>query len=688
VAEVAKAYVTLIPQAKGFGRATDSAIGGELDGAGKRGGKRFGGGMVAGVKGFMGPLAAVIGGAAVLGAFNNLTGLASDFNETINKSQVIFGKQAGAMEKWASGAAKNLGLSQSKALAAAAGFGDMFSQIGFGGKAAADMSQQVVQAAADLGSFSNLDTADVSDRIAAAFRGEYDSLQAVIPNINAARVEQEALATTGKKSAKSLTAQEKAAAVLAIVQKDGARAMGDFSRTSDGAANKAKIQAARWEDLRTKFGGVLLPLKQLALDGFGLLITGLEKLGPILSKAGEFFSPLVTAAKDAFSSLTAGGGGLGSLLPTLTSLGKSIASQIVPTFQRFAAFVTTTLIPALKAVGQYVITKVVPIFTKVAQIIATQVVPIIGSLARFFIGTLVPAIFAIYTSVASKLKPVFDALVTAIMTQVLPTVQSLLAKFREWLPTIQKVITVVVAVVGWVLKLAAAILAKVLPIVIKFAVFLLVNMVKAVAAVIGIIIKIIGKVIDFGIAVVGAVKKVAEFVKGVKDKFGDALTYVKGIPGKITSALGDLGSLLLHAGEELMRGLARGIGNLASAPVDAVKGVASRIKGLFGGSPVEWGPLLGWNNGGAGKNLIGLLAKGLEATGPVDRAMLGLASGIAATPLVPPLSVPRPSPLEPATSRAGRDPIDYDRLAQAMSRVQMSVPVSSLNRAVLGRTTL
>ena len=46
------------------------------------------------------------------------------------------------------------------------------------------------------------------------------------------------MAATGKTVASELTAAEKATAVMAIVTADGARAMGDFSRTSDGAANQ------------------------------------------------------------------------------------------------------------------------------------------------------------------------------------------------------------------------------------------------------------------------------------------------------------------------------------------------------------------------------------------------------------------------------------------------------------------
>lgn len=184
---------------------------------------------------------------------------ASDLNETLSAAEAIFGDQVGAMEKWSKSATTSLGLSQSAALDAATGFGDMFQQLGFTGDQASTMSQDVLQMSADLGSFRNLDTGDVLDKISGAMRGEYDSLQALIPNINAARVEQEALAATGKDSAKELTAQEKAAATLAIIHQDGAAAMGDFAKTADSAANQQKTLTAQLEEQQAKLGQQLLP---------------------------------------------------------------------------------------------------------------------------------------------------------------------------------------------------------------------------------------------------------------------------------------------------------------------------------------------------------------------------------------------------------------------------------------------
>lgn len=286
--EVATAWVTLLPSFKGGA----SAISSEIDQPATAAGKSAGGKFSKGFGGAIGGLGTMVAGTMAVGAVTDFFGSAiagaSDLNETVNKSRTIFGAQAADIEKWAGSAATTMGLSKQAALDAAAGFGDMFSQIGFAGDEAAKMSQDVVQMSADLGSFNNLPTEDVAGRLSAAFRGEYDSLQALIPNINAARVEQEALSATGKKSASELTAQEKAAAVLAIVHSDGARAAGDFAKTSDGLANKQKTLSAKMADLKAKAGDALLPaLEKLA--GVG------EKVIDFITENASVIGPLVVA---------------------------------------------------------------------------------------------------------------------------------------------------------------------------------------------------------------------------------------------------------------------------------------------------------------------------------------------------------------------------------------------------------
>lgn len=512
----------------------------------------------------------------VLGGLNSMISGASDLNETVNKSSVIFGKNAKGIDSWAKGAATSMGLSREQALNAAAGFGDMFSQIGFSGDAAAKMSKGVVQMSADLGSFNNIGTDDVAQRISAAFRGEYDSLQTLIPNINAARVEQEAMATTGKKNAKELTAQEKAAAVLAIVNKDGSRAMGDFARTSDGVANKQKILSARMADARAKFGALLLPVKSFIIDG-------LMKVLSFAPKVGAAIGGMVTTVKGWF----AGGGEGGPFSGFLTAL-KTIPARVQAFVAGVVAFITPFL-PQIRAI----FTQVTGVVTTAMQLVWTVVKLVITGVMAFWnaFGTqIVATTRVIFGAILGVIRPAL-ALIQAIIKTVMAIVKG------DWSGAWDGIKAILAAAWSLIKGIITGALA-----VIKSVLSTAWSIIKAAAG-----------------AAWDAVKSVTSAAwdrikSAVSAGVDAAVEFVKGLPGKALAALGDLGSMLWNAGASLIQGLIDGIMSKVRAVTDAVSGIASKIKGFFGGSPVEEGPLLSWNNGGAGKRLGGMLAEGLDAS--------------------------------------------------------------------------
>src|SRR5690606_34988270 len=63
----------------------------------------------------------------------------------------------------------------------------------------------------------------------------------------------------------------------------------------------------------------------------------------------------------------------------------------------------------------------------------------------------------------------------------------------------------------------------------------------------------------------------------VVSKATEVITWVKSLPGKIKNALGNLGTLLVSAGRDLINGLINGIKSMVSKAVDAVKNVASSV---------------------------------------------------------------------------------------------------------------
>src|SRR6266511_2242801 len=201
---------------------------------------------------------------------------ASELNETMSKTDAVFGTSAGNIHDWAKGAVDSMGLSRNAAETAAGSLGLIFTQMGTGSKAAAGMSEKWVQLASDIGSFNNADPTEVLDAMQGATRGEYDALQKYVPTISAAAVQHEALAMTGKHSADELTAHDNLLAVQKIMFEQTTKAQGDFARTGDQNANSQKKASAAMENAQAALGKGLLPVMTLGAQV-------MERLGKIMS---------------------------------------------------------------------------------------------------------------------------------------------------------------------------------------------------------------------------------------------------------------------------------------------------------------------------------------------------------------------------------------------------------------------
>lgn len=297
-----------------------------------------------------------------------------------------------------------------------------------------------------------------------------------------------------------------------------------------------------------------------------------------------------------------------------------IKAQFLPVLQQVANTFLTVIVPALTSFVGYVASALMPIFLKVAGIITGQVIPIITSLATFFLTRLFPAISQIVTAVAQNLKPIFDQLVATFQSRVLPAIQSLLGKFQEAQPTIQRVALVVVQVIGKVLEFAAAILGKVVPAAIRLVGFLLGNIIPAIGSVIGAVVKIVGKMLDFGGALIGAGKSVADFATKVGNKISEVVTFFITLPIKIGNALAGLPGQLLSIGGNIVAGLANGIRAGAGRVLDAVQSlinlIPKKMRSFFGiASPSKLTTILGEYIGDG-------LAKGLtNSSRKVTKAM-------------------------------------------------------------------
>lgn len=109
---------------------------------------------------------------------------------------------------------------------------------------------------------------------------------------------------------------------------------------------------------------------------------------------------------------------------------------------------------------------------------------------------------------------------------------------------------------------------------------------------------VITSVVQVGVsavrAVVGGLESVVGFVSGVfrraadgvRNGFNDAVEFVRGVPDRILSALGSVGSLLYQSGRDLLQGMINGIrdmiGSLASQAASAARSALDAAKSALG----------------------------------------------------------------------------------------------------------
>lgn len=204
------------------------------------------------VAGFLGGLALAVP------LFNKLTDSSINLNLAVAKSRVVFGENFKSLDKWARKTATSLGFTRVEALSMAGAFGDMASQIGFSASKSAEAARRFVTLAGrvQLMSAGKLDAAAATEALSAAFRGEYDTLQQVVPSISAAAIEEKAAALARKAHGKVTADQAKMLAVLDIVQR-GTRNSAGLLATAEGkqaaaiATARARIRE-QWQDIQAK----------------------------------------------------------------------------------------------------------------------------------------------------------------------------------------------------------------------------------------------------------------------------------------------------------------------------------------------------------------------------------------------------------------------------------------------------
>ncbi len=244
--------------------------------------------------------AAVIGGAfaatKVVEFGKAAVDAASNLNESVSKTGVVFGAAAADVEAWSKTSATSMGLSQQAALEAAGTYGNLAVALGLPQAQAADMSKSLVGLAGDLASFNNVPVDQALDALKSGLTGETEPLKRFGVNINEATLKAQAMAMGLTDGKGPLDAAAKAQASYALIMKQTGTAQGDFARTSDGLANQQRIAAAQTENMKAALGQALLPvIQQLVGILNAYVIPALKVLADFLAANASWLVPLAAA---------------------------------------------------------------------------------------------------------------------------------------------------------------------------------------------------------------------------------------------------------------------------------------------------------------------------------------------------------------------------------------------------------
>jgi hypothetical protein len=258
-----------------------------------------------------------------LGSYGAIYGLrattnaASDLEEQAAKTEVVFGRSARGVARWAKTMATPFGISERSALTYSGTFGALFRPLGIGQRQSAGLSKKLVERAADLASFYNTTDEDALSALQSGLVGQVrplrrfgvqlsaDRLKAVAfatgiakPDVNpravsaaedrvaiaqvklaearqkhgvssvealqatdALHTAQDALHKSLAGSTSELTAQQKTLARYAIIMKDSTLAKGDAARSSGRLAQQEKQLHAQLSNQEDAIGKKLIPIE-------------------------------------------------------------------------------------------------------------------------------------------------------------------------------------------------------------------------------------------------------------------------------------------------------------------------------------------------------------------------------------------------------------------------------------------
>lgn len=230
------------------------------------------------------PVAGIAGVAAIGKGLMDSLKSAGDLNESMSKTDVVFGDASNSVVAFAQQMRQQFGSAEASILDAAAGIGLIGKAAGQSQADAAGMAVQLARLADDASSFYNVPLEEALLTIRSALVGESEPIRKFGVLLNEAAVQSEAMSLGLAKSKDQMTEAAKVAARYSLIVKGMRDASGDHERTQDSFNNQLREFEGRLASLGTALGKTLVPAANALLSALNPVV---EKLGQVADLVGE-----------------------------------------------------------------------------------------------------------------------------------------------------------------------------------------------------------------------------------------------------------------------------------------------------------------------------------------------------------------------------------------------------------------
>ena len=306
MANIATAYVEVLPSTQGITSNLEKAFGGAGEAAGEKGGKLAG-------ASFIGKLGKALAASAavkvVTDFFKDAIKQGAEYQQNIGGTEAVFGKAAVDITSRAQQAYKNMGLSASDYMATANKMGALFQGSGLSQVESMRLTTQAMQRAADVASVMGIDTTAAMESIAGAAKGNFTMMDNLGVAMNATTLQAYALEKGINFDWNTASQAEKSRLAMEMFFDRTSQYAGNFARESEQTiSGSIGMLQSSWTDFMAKLalgedvtsamrnvvksvitvGQNILPIVGNVLSGIGTLLgEGFQWIGDQVTEFGK-----------------------------------------------------------------------------------------------------------------------------------------------------------------------------------------------------------------------------------------------------------------------------------------------------------------------------------------------------------------------------------------------------------------